>query len=221
MVSSPTRRGWVGWGLLVSATTALLLLGVGGLPAVIWVMAIAALVAARVKVGPLVDGRRRAMAGVCLLVLGYIAAMLVSDSRAVRLVRAEASARGLDATDVLVAPVRGNPLGGQVQIRTADGYVPGIFRWTSRPRVTLRPEALVPVRDVGDLDETMAGRIIDIATGRPPLSHYLTWTRYPYVRVSLVDQGWLVHVGDVRYHDEPAAGELGGMSTLVTPSELP
>jgi mRNA degradation ribonuclease J1/J2 len=39
--------------------------------------------------------------------------------------------------------------------------------------------------------------------------------------VSPVDEGWLVYVGDVRYDDEPAAGELGGMSTLVTPSELP
>jgi len=220
-VSSPTRRGWVGWSLLVMATTALMLLGVGGPPAVVWMMAVGVIIGLRLHFGPLVRGRRRAMAAVCVAVAGYIVAMLASDRAAGSLVMAEASARGLDATDVLVAPVRGNPLRGEVEVQTPDGYVPGTFRWTGRPRVTLRPEALVPLRDVGDLDEAMAERILEVATRRPPLSHYLVWARYPYVRVSPMEDGWLVHVGDVRYDDEPAAGELGGMSALVTPSEVP
>lgn len=232
LASSPGRRGMTGWALLAVVTTALMLVGVGGWPAALWMVGIAAIVLARRRRGapePMepTEGsapagavraapRRRLVRTAAVLVLAYIGVMVTADGAARAQVRQVAEGEGLDVVDVLVAPTRGVPYRSEVEVQTGEAYVPGVHDWLATPRVTLRPDDAIPLRSVPDgVDEATAGAVIAEARAIPAAANYLVWARYPYVHVTPDGDGWSVHFGDARYDSMPETGALAGVTVHV------
>ena len=114
-----------------------------------------------------------------------------------RQVAAAAEAQGIPVVDVMVSPSVANPFGADVEVRTPDGYVPGRHTWLPTPAVTLRPEALVPLRRIPPaMDPARAERILARAEKAPDVRHYLTWSRFPYVSITARGDGWAVRYSE-------------------------
>lgn len=219
-LSSEWSRGWMTvWIVLAVAASALVLSAV---PAarVPWVLGLAALAAFRLGGRPATDmGRRRTASvmagGVCL----YVLALVIADARARAGVAREAAAAGLTVTDVMVAPVRGNPFVSDVEVLTPDGYVPGVHRWVGEPEVELFPARTTPlVTAPEDLGPATVQDVITRARREPQVRDYLVWSRYPYVRVERDGAEWVVVHADARYDDVPEAGGLAGVEVRVPAS---
>jgi inner membrane protein len=159
---------------------------------------------------------RKATVGFTAAAASYVFVMMVSGALARVEARAAAERAGLDGLDAaMVAPLPGNPLGGEVVIRTSDGYVRGSHRWTRAPRVALEPEALVPLRAAtSDLPTAEVEAAIAAALDDPDVRHYLAWSRFPYYRVRAGAAGYRVIVSDVRY-DGRDVGSLSGIEVRV------
>ena len=220
--SAPSGAGVRGWGLLGALTTALVVWGMGGPPAALWVVGLAAVVMWRVRRGPAAPGGRRHLVRAAIgCTVVYIGLMITADLAARRQVAAAATADGLEVRDVLVAPSRGNPFVADVEVRTGDAFVPGVHSWLGAPRVLLRPEEATPILSAPDLDPSTLDRILTAARRHRPVADYLVWSRHPYVRVTEAGNGWNVRFGDVRYDEQPEAGGLAGLSVHVPRSEVP
>ena len=221
--SAPARAGTWGWAILAGLTTALVVFGVGGMAAVVWVTWLTLIIARRLRGGgsPHDAGARRRAGGAMAVVGLYIGCMIASDLLARRDVFAAAADSGIVAQDVLVAPVRGNPFEADVEVATADAFVPGSHHWLRSPRVRLRPGESVPVLSAPGLDASTRTRAVAAAVQREEVADYLIWSRYPYVRVTAVTDGWQVRFADVRYDDQPEAGGLAGLSVHIPRSEIP
>ncbi|NNF11606.1 MAG: metal-dependent hydrolase [Gemmatimonadetes bacterium] len=234
--SAPGGRGMVGWAVLGVLTTLLLVVGVGGWPAALWMVGIVAILLARRATSTparsgtgespssasLSSGHRRLVRTAAVLVLAYIGAMVAADRAARAHVIQAATAQGIMVVDVLVAPTRGVPHRSEVEVQTDDAFVPGIHDWFATPRVTLRPEDAVALRSVpDDLTDASAGAIIDEARAIPAVANYMVWARYPYVHVTSADDGWDVLFGDARYDSQPETGALAGVTVYVPRSAIP
>ncbi len=205
------RRSAVGWSLLALLASAVVLLGpVPPAARAVWVV-LAATVAVLATLDPPgnVGGRRRMASILTGTAAAYVAAMAVSARAAEADVRAAAARGGIGPVEaVMVAPVAANPLEGEVVVATAAGYVPGEHRWDGPPRVRLRPGDVVPRLDVpAGVDAATAGRVVAAARGARDARWYLTWSRFPWVRVARDGGGWRVRFGDARY-----GGREGGLS---------
>lgn len=238
LASAPGRRGMMGWGVLAVLTTALMLVGVGGWPAALWMAGIAAVLLARRCVGapdamdlarrsvpagasPAAP-RRRLVRFAAVLVVAYIGVMVTADRAARAQVRLAAEAGGLDIVDVLVAPTRGVPYRSEVEVQTDEAYVPGIHDWLADPRVMLRADDAIPLRAVPDgMDEATAEAVLAEARAIPAAANYLVWARYPYVHVTPDGDGWSVRFGDARYDSMPETGALAGVTVHVPRSAIP
>jgi inner membrane protein len=221
LTSSPSRRGNWGWALLGLLTTALVVLGMGGVPAIVWVAGVAAVLVLRIRSGStLREARPRAVRGALAFSAVYIVLMIAADVGARRDVVATAAAEGLEVRDVLVAPTRGNPFLADVEVLTEDAFVPGSHDWRRAPRVLLRPHDAVPLLSAPGLEGSTVSRVVAAARAREPIDDYLVWSRYPYVRVTPEANGWRVSFRDARYDDQPEAGGLAGLSVLVLRSEI-
>jgi inner membrane protein len=220
--STPSRAGLWGWAVLGALTTALVVWGMGGLPAALWVVGLAAVVAWRVRRGPAGSGGRRRLARAAIgCTAAYIGFMIAAGLAARRQVAAAAQVEGLEVRDVLVAPSRGNPFVADVEVRTADAFVPGVHRWLGTPRVRLRPEDATPLLAAPDVEPATLDRILTAARAHRAVADYLVWSRHPYVRVTEAGDGWDVRFGDVRYDEQPKAGGLAGLSVHVPRSQVP
>lgn len=158
---------------------------------VLWVVGIAALVAARWRLRDAAPAtlERAAQAGLAATAL-YIVAMVSSSAAARADVRATLSARGITAEDVMVAPSPGDPFGGEVVVMTRDEYYTGSFDWFASPRLQLTDER-VP---------RPSGAIFEAAAGTPDARNYLVWSRFPAIDVELGPDGTTrVRFTDVRY----------------------
>jgi hypothetical protein len=98
--------------------------------AVLWLVGVAALVAARwwLRDAPPVALERAAQAGIAVAAV-YVVAMIGSSAAARADVRATVAAQGIQPEDVMVAPVAADPFGGQVVVMTRDEYYTGRFNW--------------------------------------------------------------------------------------------
>lgn len=221
LVSTPSRRGNWGWVVLGLLTTTLVVLGMGGVPAVVWVVGVAAVLVLRIRCGTaLPQTRPRAVRGALAFSAAYIAVMITADLGARQDVFAAAPAEGIQVRDVLVAPRRGNPFLADIEVQTDDAYVPGTHDWRRVPRVLLRPHDAVPLLAAPGLDGQTVSRVVAAARSREPIDDYLVWSRYPYVRVTPEADGWRVSFRDARYDDQPEAGGLAGLSVLVLRSDI-
>lgn len=219
-LSSRWTRGWmVAWISLAVAASGLVLVAV---PAarVPWITGLGGLVGLRLTGRPRTGaGRRRTAAGAAAAVCLYVSVLAVADGRARAAVRSEAAAAGLIVTDVMVAPVRGNPFVSDVEVLTPEGYVPGVHRWLGEPSVELVPARAVPlVAGPPDVELDTLREVIGRARREPRVRDYLVWSRYPYVRVERDGPEWVVVHADARYDDVPEAGGLGGVEVRMPAS---
>jgi inner membrane protein len=168
------------------------------LPArVLWVVALAALVAARMRrLGP----SDRTFAVALALVALYICATVAASAAARAQVRAALAAGGIaDVEHVMVAPVAANPFAGEVVAATADAYLTGHWRWLAQPRFELAGEPLPRPR----------GEVFEAAARARDARLFLSWSRFPVVDIegSAGTDGFVVRFKDARYL---AAGRLDG-----------
>jgi inner membrane protein len=138
-------------------------------------------------------------------VVAYILLMVVSDNLASRRVAQAARAAGLQAEDIMVAPVPAHPFAGDVVVQTAEAYHTGRFAWLSRPRVQW--DGVVIPR--GEMTPPV------LATLRlQQVRNFLRWSRFPFVDVQETETGYLVRFGDARYPGGMRGG-LGGITVEV------
>ena len=127
----------------------------------------------------------------------------------------------MSVQDAMVAPQRGNPFAADIEVRTRDAYVPGTHHWLTAPHVRLQRESAVPLFSAaGVTPESLGLRVAAVARERPVVRNYLVWSRYPYVRVTLEDDGWNVRFSDARYDAQPGAAGLAGVTVHISTAEI-
>lgn len=219
-LASDWSRAWIAlWTTLALAASALVLVA---MPAarVPWGLGLAAIVGLCLSGRPAtVAGRRRAATVPAGLVCLYVGTLVVVDEAARAAVVSSSRATGLQVTDVMVAPVAGNPFASDVVVLTPEGYVPGIHRWLGEPDVELFPTRAVPLlASPTDAPAAVVQDVVARAQMHPEVRDYLVWSRYPYVRIERDGAGWSVLHGDARYDGVPGAGGLAGVRVHVAAS---
>jgi len=219
--SRPDGRGSIGWGVLAVLTSALIIVGVGSITAVVWTLGLLAIVGFRIRQGARGPMSQRAVGSTIACVVAYVFVLVGGDAVARRQVRQAAEAVGLTVEDVMVAPRPGNPFRADIEVLTRQGYVPGTHRWIGSPRVDLDPAVTVPLLTAPDrLSSARTQAILEVARARPSVRDYLVWSRYPYVRVTSEGDGWRVRFSDARYDGRPSVGGLSGVSVHIADSEI-
>lgn len=185
------RVRWTVFALIAS----LLVVGTGELvpllTRVLWLVGIAALLAARwwLRDASPATLERAAQIMVAVTVV-YIVAMVSSSARARADVRAAVAARGIVPEAVMVAPSPGDPFGGDVVVMTRDEYHTGRFHWLREPRLQLDGERI----------PRPSGEVFEAAARVPDARNYLVWTRFPAIDVEPGPGGTtLVRFSDIRY----------------------
>ncbi|HET7925648.1 MAG TPA: metal-dependent hydrolase [Rhodanobacteraceae bacterium] len=162
---------------------------------VLWLVGVAALVAARwwLRDAPPAVLERAAQAGLAVTAV-YMAALVGAGAAARAEVRAAVAAQGIEAEDVMVAPAPADPFGGPVVVMTRDDYYTGRFNWLTEPRLRLDEERI----------PRPSGVEYQMAAQTPAARRFLVWSRYPAVDLELVPDGGGVRVtfSDVRYRAE-------------------
>ena len=206
------------WAFLALGVAALMLFGpVPRTAGILWLAGLAAVAAVR-RWGGLEDEARRRLAARAAVSASaaYVALMVLAAGLGERRVMAAADDAGLESFDAMVSPTAANPFAAEVEVVTAGGYVPGELRWLPRPRVTLRPEDVVPfLRRPSDMPEDALASVLAAAEGMPEVRDYLTWSRYPHVQVRSEGGAWEVRWSDARYDDGAGAGGLSGVRVRV------
>lgn len=203
------RRAWA-WSLLALAASAAVLAGPVPAAAKATWAGMAALVAgiAALDTPRNVRGRLRMARILGATALLYVGLMVAAAPAAERDVRAAAAE--LAPVDVMVAPLPAHPLAGEVVVATREGYVPGEHLWNGDPSVRLRPGSAVPRLELAPGVDAERGRqAATAAEGAPEARWYLTWSRYPFVRVEETPGGWRVAIRDARYSGRGGGGLAG------------
>ena len=207
---SRTTLARVRWGVFCVLATTLIVASatlsltnaaelVPGPAAILWVVGITALIAARWRLrdAPPAVLERAAQAGLAVATV-YVLAMLAASDAARNEVRAAAAVQGIAAEDVMVGPPPANPFKGDVVVMTRDEYYVGRFDWLGTPRVSLDRESMPRPR----------GPVFETAAKDPAARRFLVWARYPAIEVETAPGGGtLVRFTDVRYR---AADRLSG-----------
>jgi len=173
--------------VLVLANTAL----VPRLSAVLWVVGITVLVAARrwLRAAPPSTLERAAQVGIALAGV-YIGALVTASAAARSEIREAAAARGIEAEAVSLAPAPANPFRGDVVVMTRDEYRTGRFDWLTTPHLVLDEERVA----------RPSGRVFAAAAQAPAAKLYLVWSRFPAIEVETAPGGGtLVRFFDMRY----------------------
>ena len=205
------RRAW-GWSLLAVALSAVVLLApVPPAARAAWVGLAALMAGIAALDSPGNVGGRRRMAGVLGgAALLYVGLMVVGARVAEADATEAARAAGLAPAEVMVAPVPADPLAGEVVVATAEAYVPGTYRWSDGGRVRLSPRGTVPRLALAPgVDAALGRRVAAAAREAREARWYLTWSRFPFVRVAPAGDGWSVAIGDARYAGRGAGGLAG------------
>jgi inner membrane protein len=218
VLASDWSRAWLTcWTVLAVAASALVL---AALPAarIGWLVGLATVVGLFIAHRAARARARRATAAAAVgAVCAYVVALVAADGVARNHVEEAAAALGLVVRGVMIGPVRGNPFVSDVEVVTAEGYLPGVHRWVGEPAVELFPDRAVPLLDApGDLPPAAVQDVLARAREYPDVHHYLVWSRYPYARVRADGAGWQVVYADARYDDVPTAGSLSGVRVRVT-----
>ncbi len=223
LASNPSRRGLVGWGVIATGASLLVLAAFSPVARILWALGVVMIVSLRLLAGPRGMGERCTLVRVAgAVVVLYIGLLVAANGVARDQVLRTARAAGFATRDVMVAPVRGNPFVSDVEVLTDDAYVPGVHSWVGTPRVALFPGDAVPlVSGPAALTREKLEELAATARELPPVSDYLVWSRYPYMRVEPDGNGWDVLVSDARYDEVPGAGGLSGVRVHVPGSEDP
>jgi inner membrane protein len=135
----------------------------------------------------------------------YIAAMVGADRAAHgEALRATRSA-GIEAVDIMVAPVAANPLAGDIVVATPDAYHLGRLDWLASPRVSWQQQ---PIPHGARTPAVLATLQLQ------EVRDFLRWSRFPYVEERETDGGRMVRFGDARYPGRMRGG-LAGITVQV------
>lgn len=135
----------------------------------------------------------------------YVAVMIGASIAAESVTLRAAEAAGITGIEeVMYQPAPAQPHRGSVIVATRDAYALGDFEWiaSARSRVTLRRDSIPR----GDWTASEVRR----AMTDPRVRDYLTWSRFPFVRVEGTADSTAVFFGDARFADVPA-GSLQGV----------
>ncbi len=223
LASNPSRRGLLGWAVIGTLASLLVLAAFGPVARILWALGVVTIVSLRFLEGPRAMGERGTLVRVAGVgVVLYIGVLVAANGVARKQVLRAARADGLTTRDVMVAPVRGNPFVSEVEVLTDDAYVPGVHSWVGTPRVELFPGDAVPlVSGPAALTREKLEDVAATAREQSVVSDYLVWSRYPYMRVEPDGNGWDVLVSDARYDGVPGAGGLSGLRVHVPGTEDP
>lgn len=170
----------------------------------IWLAGLAVVVGARrlIPAGSPRLGERLALAALAATTV-YACALTASARVGERMVRQQLEARGEGpVARVMVGPEAADPLHRQVVAETPAGYRLGRIHWLGSPRLVFDRE-VVPY--------PTPGPVVDAALRAPSVAGFVTWMRFPTVEVVPTDDGYTVHLIDVRY----ARRATGGFGTAT------
>lgn len=157
--------------------------------------------------------------GALTAMAAYFVLMVSANLASRRHVRTTAAEANLKVVDVMVSPQPANPFAGEVVVLTDVGFVPGTHHWLRNPRVELFPDQIVPlVNEVAEAERLEV--IVEAARRYPDASHYLVWSRYPYVRIEPDGANWWVFFSDARYDRDNGVGGLSGLRIRITEEQL-
>lgn len=164
---------------------------------------------------------------VCLLLVGFLLWLGVSGAAAQRLAQAcvavmvayvgstwflarqaEANAAAgetLPPLQVQANPLPGTPLAHRLVLVYADHYL-----------------LQTPDGNEYRVERPPADAVVEAALAADEVRGFVTWMRFPYWEVEETDDGWLVHIYDLRYQgpDEPSAG-IGYARVALDESLMP
>jgi inner membrane protein len=191
---SRTRSARVRWSVFFALASVLIFASAGLVPrlsVVLWVVGLAAVVAARwrLRAAPQAALERAAQAAVALAAI-YILTLVGASSAARSNVRAAAAERGIEAEEVALAPAPANPFRADVVVMTRDHYYSGRFDWLATPHLVLDERRVARPR----------GPLFEAAARQRDARHFLVWSRFPAIEVETApDGGSLVRFFDMRY----------------------
>ena len=134
----------------------------------------------------------------------YVVAMIVASMVAEPIARRAAEAAGIKGIDeVMYQPAPAQPHRASLVVATRESYTLGSFRWLRSDRVTFLADTIAR----GDWTSSEVRR----AMADPRVRDYLTWSRFPFVRMKQTAEGTAVFFGDARYTDGRAGGALQGI----------
>jgi inner membrane protein len=139
----------------------------------------------------------------------YVVAMIGASMAAEPMARRAAERAGITGIEeVMYQPAPAQPHEGSVIVATRDAYTLGTFDWIAATgeRVTFSQDP-IPRGDwtTSEVREAMTDR---------RARDYLSWSRFPFVRIERVPGGTAVFFGDARFGDVPA-GSLQGVRVLL------
>jgi inner membrane protein len=135
----------------------------------------------------------------------YVAAMIAASTAAESITRRAAETAGISGIEeVMYQPAPAQPHRGSVIVATGAAYTLGDFEWIApaRSRVTL-------LRDSIPRGDWTTSEVRQAMTD-PRARDFLSWSRFPFVRVEAAPNAAAVSFGDARFVDVPA-GSLQGI----------
>lgn len=141
----------------------------------------------------------------------YVAVMIGASMLAEPMARRAAEQAGLTGIEeVMYQPAPAQPHRGSVLVATGEAYALGDFEWIApaSSRVMFRREPIPR----GDWTTTEVRE----AMTDPRARDYLSWSRFPFVRIERAPGGTAVFFGDARFVDV-RAGSLQGVRVVVRP----
>lgn len=189
LARSKTKKGIIGWSILGTLASALVLLvpmvpwGVKAL----WAVGVVAIVAGR-YLGPRAEITRvvsRTTFGTLLLYFGIVYGIA-------RIAEDDVREQYPDANEVQANPAPGVPFDHRLVVVEPDRYV--VHPEDGSPPFEVEREEPTPVVEAAMKAESVKG--------------FVNWTRFPYWNVEELDDGWEVTFRDLRYVDpgQPARG---------------
>jgi inner membrane protein len=199
---SRSRAACVRWAVFFALASVLIIANMALVPAlsvVLWLVGLAAVVAARWRLNAAAPTTLERGARVAIvLAAAYVVTLAGASFVARQHVRAAAAARGLEAEAVSLAPAPANPFVSDVVVMTRDDYYTGHFDWLATPHVTLDAARV----------ERPRGALFEAAATARDARHYLAWARFPAIETEPSQGGGtLVRFFDMRYR---AANRIPG-----------
>jgi inner membrane protein len=190
---SQSRSAQIRWAVFFAAASVLIFANTALVPLLsvaLWVVGLAALVAARWRLRAAApEALERTARAALALAAVYIVALVAASGAARSDVRAAVAAQGIEAEDVSFAPAPANPFRGDIVVMTRDHYYTGRFDWLATPHLVLDEERLARPR----------GPLFDAAARARDARHYLVWARFPAIEVERAPDGSIVRFFDIRY----------------------
>jgi len=180
--------GWIA-GIAV-ASAVVLGSGVAGAGArTAWLAGVALLITLRLALGGRLRGGRTALVGLCLAGV-YVAAMVVSGSRAATWVRGELARRGIeDVGRLMVGPLPVDPFRRDVLAEVPGGYRYGRLDLLDRASFALKPPLL----------EKPPPAVVDASLRAAEVRGAVSWMRFPFAEIDERPDGYTVYLLDARY----------------------